>query len=124
MDLKILNYLENNFSNFPGEPIPVHPITFKDGKIYFDFPLINKEDTEFCSVPLEELIKDDFVVYEKTSPSIINKCDVLEEFGVYKILDSCVLYEFKSLGDMKVYIGENIVDKSVKIEYSYHKDKI
>ena len=73
MDSKILNYLEDNFSNFSGEPIHVHPITFKDGKIYFDFPLIDEEDTEFCSVPLEELIKDDFVVYEKTSPSIIRR---------------------------------------------------
>ena len=55
---------------------------------------------------------------------IINKCDVLEEFGVYKVWDTDLLYEFKSLDEMKAYVEENIVDKSVEIEYSYHKDKI
>ena len=63
MDLKILSYLEDNFSNLPT----VHPITYKNGKIYTDFFWISsKEETkEFCQIPLEELLKDDSYIMKK-----------------------------------------------------------
>ena len=55
---------------------------------------------------------------------IINKCDILEKLGVYKLYNNKELVEFATFDEMKTYINENIKDKTIKVMYSYHKDRL
>jgi len=53
---------------------------------------------------------------------IINKLDVLEKVGVYKIYDGIELLEFDSIGDMEYWIADNLKSKDVEIIFSRNKD--
>ena len=110
MDLKILSYLEDNFNNLST----VHPITYKNGKIYTDFFWINsKEETkEFCSIPLEELLKDDSYIYEKTSPSYIRKLigwySIKQHFKVVRDFDNVkITYSYSRKHDKGSFTKDN-----------------
>ena len=112
MDLRILNYLEDNFGNLPTEPKLFHPITFRNGKIYIDFSWLGnlrKKNKEFCSIPLEELLKCDHFVYEKTSPSYIRKlmgCYSLKQhFKVARNFDYVeITYNFSRKSDKGKFV--------------------
>ena len=53
---------------------------------------------------------------------IINKLDVLEKVGVYKIYDGMELLEFNSIDDMEYWITDNLKSKDVEIIFSRNKD--
>lgn len=55
---------------------------------------------------------------------IINKCDIIEQLGVFKLIHNDTKIEFETLEKMKEYINANIIDPDIEIIYSYHKDRI
>lgn len=55
---------------------------------------------------------------------IINKCDVLEEIGVYRLYHKNQLIEFKTLYEMDNYIRDVLCRFNLKIYFSGHKESI
>lgn len=55
---------------------------------------------------------------------IINKCDIIEKLGVYKIISGGKIYEFKSLDDMKTFIKRSLIDYRFDIIFSSSPDII
>ena len=49
---------------------------------------------------------------------IINKCDILDQLGVYKIISDNKIYEFESLDLMKVFINRSFIDFMFTVTFS------
>lgn len=70
---------------------------------------------------LDLLIKA--IVISGTNNLIINKCDIIKEFGKYNLIYMNLLVSFKSFGEMKLYIEEKLepleLDKIIFSESKY-----
>jgi adenylosuccinate synthase len=55
---------------------------------------------------------------------VINKMDILDKVGKWRLYSGLNLFEFENSEDMQLWISEMLEDKGVEVVFSRHKDRI
>lgn len=104
----------------------------KDGEIMEELGRLgnefgsNTERKRQCNwLDVDELIKAIYI--NGVNILIMNKCDIIEELGIFKLYHKNELIEFENLNKMKEFIIDKIKDNiefDIEFLFSYNKDTI
>jgi len=62
------------------------------------------------------------IVINSVTDLIVNKCDIIQELGVFRLYHNTKLIEFSNIEEMQSYVTDQFTD--VNICFSYHNDRI